>query len=194
MSRPVRERKPLPGNEVEAETVTLASVRVLEEIDRYLGRNSIMDALTDPKRPGLFSPILDHELCKLAQRAIDAVALLRRLVRLCGDKRYEATLPEVGVTTEQRNIRDECEGMTEEESLEVWRAAWIARTKITESRKVNAKLPDHCPKCGGTTSPCRADGDDRWISKKRVAPARLCSACRTVTPNSTGKVVSLFPN
>ena len=56
--RPLRVRKPLPGNEVEAETVTQSALQLLEMIDWYGSEHYIIDVLTDPARPGLFSPAL----------------------------------------------------------------------------------------------------------------------------------------
>jgi hypothetical protein len=85
--------------------------------------------------------VLDSYLCRLAQQAIDAVALLRRLARLCGDKRYERTLPEAGVTSAEQGTRDLCVGLTDEETSDVHRAACMARVQAMERRRANATLP-----------------------------------------------------
>jgi len=191
--RPIRERKPMPGNEVEVETVTAAAIWQLENLDSYLKADTIMEILTSPHRPGLFSPALDGHLCNIAQKAIEAAALLRRLGRLCGEKRDDESLPKAGVTEAEQHIRNASDGFTDEETTEVRWAAWNARQKVLEIRKAQAGLPAYCPKCGGTTRDAELDGSWRRGNAKGSPPARCCQTCYAVTPNiqPTAKVLSL---
>src|SRR3954469_18169200 len=78
-------RVPKPGNEVECEVVSRETFYKLEVLNSYLAGDLILDLLTRPERPGLFSDALHDHLCKIGERAAEIIGMLRRLRILCGD-------------------------------------------------------------------------------------------------------------
>jgi hypothetical protein len=202
--KPPRERIPLPGREVEAAAVKAELAVVLANVRGH--QDSITEGMENPRRPGLFSPALASDIERLAQKAFDALGLLRRLHDTHGEPFPDRLLEDdpwcaekcdgvfgvrakPGRTTVEAELHEICSGLTAEEAESFRKAAWKIRRAADEARKIAAADPENCPKCGARANRIRLDGNNH----KRTTDARECQLCGEVTPDGAAKVIQLFP-
>jgi hypothetical protein len=194
-------RTPLPGNEVEFEEVKVAADLAIERVGAW--QTEVLQDATNPKMTGLFSGSLRHSLSELAATADNAARLLCRLHALCGAKMSEDRQPMMDAiasrATSMWSPTEPFADLTPDEAAAtasaIIAAVKKARASARAARLARAQAPDGCPKCGGGTFPCRANGDWRWLKAGTKAPARCCRNCGAVTVNAppdTANVVALF--
>lgn len=178
-------RTPKEGHEAEFVTVLAAAMATVESIDNDGKGDEILDILTNPRKPGLFSPSLESLFRRRAQAMIDAVWQLRRLRQIADgppQSSYRREVPDVGTPSAEKDLRWWIRGLTVSETICVENAAAAAYWRIQKEREEKRKLPDHCPKCGGKTEVCHRDGSRPDGRYKAVPPYRICGECAEITP------------
>lgn len=182
-------RTPKEGHEAEFVAVLAASMAAVERIDEDCKSDELLDILTSPRRPGLFSPSLISVLRQRAQAMIDTIWLLRRLNAIADGPpgstyQFTTNVP----NTEESGLQKEmqqwwCKGLTPAELVVVEDAMRTAAYRLNHVREANRRKPDHCPECGGAATDCEADGSPRRLRAAGPAPYRICGECAEITAN-----------
>lgn len=181
----VDRRKPLLGNEVEANAVRVEIERLVQSVESSHGY--LLDTWTRPSTPGVFSDAMHDLLCAVADEAGRAAGLMRRLRMLCGDvqparverlERHALGVPASFAVS----LFPALMVATENEAEQMVAAAIAKHRQIRSEYEARARDADFCPECGGETTACDLDGS--WSRKpKTKAPARICNDCKAITPN-----------